>query len=96
MGKSVSAYNARRDFGRILREVADKGNQYIVERHGEQVAAIVPLKVLEWWEAERKAMFDTMRKAAANANMSPEEADRLAEKAVRAVRAKKARAKAAG
>ncbi len=89
MEKTVSAFEARRNFGRILQQVATKGDNVVVERHGEPVAVVVPLHVYEQWQRSRQSFFDKMRVAAERANMSPEEADALAEEAVRAVRASK-------
>ncbi len=93
MEKKVAAFEARRQFGKILQDVLVKGDAFVVERHGEEVAAIVPVQVYRFWQEERKALFDSMRLAAETANMSEEEAMALAEEAVQAVRAEEARKK---
>lgn len=87
MEKTVSAFEARRQFGKILQQVIAKGDAYVVEKHGEPVAAVVPLEVYEKWKREREAFFVQVRQMQARANLSPDEADDLAEEAVKAVRA---------
>ncbi len=87
MEKTVSAFEARRQFGKILQQVIAKGDAYVVEKHGEPVAAVVPLEVYEQWKRERTAFFEQVRQIQARVNLSPNEADELAEEAVQAVRA---------
>ncbi len=86
MEKTVGAFEARRNFGEILQEVAARGDRYVVERHGKAVAAVVPVEVYEQWKRARAEFFAKLRALAETANLSPEEADRLASEAVRAVR----------
>jgi prevent-host-death family protein len=89
MEKTVSAYEARRNFGKVLNEVAGKGDRIVVEKHGEPVAVVVPVEVYKQWQAARQQYFDTIRKMAEEANVPEEEAERLAVEAVRAVRARR-------
>ena len=91
MEKSVGAFEIRRQFGRVLQDVAVKGDSYIVERHGEPVAVVVPVDVYEQWKRGRDAFFDRMNLAAERAAMSPAEADELANAAVEAIRGRTAR-----
>ncbi len=86
MEKTVAAFDARRQFGKILQEILSRGDRFVVERHGEPVAAVVPIEVYEQWKRSRTAFFDRIRAASERANLSPEEAEALAEEAVRAVR----------
>jgi prevent-host-death family protein len=89
MEKQVGAFEARRQLGRVLKEVAGKGDRYIVEYHGEPVAAIVPMPLYEQWKVERKEFFDDMRAIAERANLSEEEGEQLVAEAIAAVRASK-------
>lgn len=86
MEKTASAFQVRRSFGRILQEVAAKGDRVVVERHGEPVAAVVPIDVYNQWKRSRTEFFERMRQAADRADLSPEEAEQLAADAVTAVR----------
>ena len=88
MEKTVGAFDARRQFGRILQDVAVRGDKVVVERHGEPIAAVVPVHVYEQWKRRREAFFAKMRAVSEQASLSPEEAQRIAAESVQAVRAK--------
>ncbi|MGH2558508.1 MAG: type II toxin-antitoxin system Phd/YefM family antitoxin [Thermomicrobiales bacterium] len=87
MVKTLSAWEARRQFGKVLREVSRDNDSFIVESHGEPVAAVVPVRILESWERERRAFFEDMRATAERVNLSQEEADEIINDAIQAVRA---------
>jgi prevent-host-death family protein len=86
MEKTVGAFEIRRNLGKVLQDIAARGDKYIVERHGEPVAAVVPVAVYEQWKHSRNRFFEQLRRAQENANLSPEEADALADEAVQAIR----------
>ena len=60
MRKTVNAVRARGSLGQILEEVYYRGDQYIVERSGKPMAAIVPMEQFEQWRKERAAFFETV------------------------------------
>jgi prevent-host-death family protein len=86
MEKTVGAFEIRRNLGKVLQDIAARGDKYIVERHGEPIAAVVPVEVYEQWKRSRSRLFEQMRRTQANANLSPAEADALAAEAVKAAR----------
>jgi prevent-host-death family protein len=86
MERKIGAFDARRQFGRVLNEVATKGDAYVVERHGEAIAAVVPIALYEQWKRTREAFFDRLEQTARRANMSEAEGMALAREAVQAVR----------
>ena len=86
MEKTVGAYEIRRNLGKVLQAITARGDKYIVERHGEAVAAVVPMEVYEQWKRSRDQFFELLGQSQENANLSPEEADALAQEAVQAVR----------
>jgi prevent-host-death family protein len=86
MEKTVGAFDARRQLGKILKDVAGKGDHYVVNLHGEPVAAVVPIALYERWKRDREALFDEMREISERIDLSPEEADRLTKEAIAAVR----------
>jgi prevent-host-death family protein len=94
MEKTVSAAQARRQFGKLLDAVATCHERVIIERHGEPAAVLVPVNVYQQWQELREAAFNDLfaliERAQANANLSEEEADALAAEAVAAVRAEHA------
>jgi prevent-host-death family protein len=87
MEKRLSAWETRRQFGKVLREVARDGDAVIVESHGEPVVAVVPFERYQQWQQERQAFFNDARATAARVNLSPEEADKIIDEAIAAVRA---------
>jgi prevent-host-death family protein len=86
MEKQLGAFEARRQLGRVLKEVAGKGDRYVVEYHGEPVAAIVPMALYEQWKATGQSFFSQLRATAEQANLSEKEGEELVNEAIRAVR----------
>lgn len=86
MEKTVGAFEIRRNLGRVLQDIAARGDKYIVERQGEAVAVVVPVAVYEQWKQSRNRLFEQLRRAQTHADLSPEEADALAQEAVQAAR----------
>jgi prevent-host-death family protein len=86
---TVGAFEARRRLGKLLDAVGFQGDTVVVEKNGARLAAIVPIDMLEKWEERREAFFEQMRAASERSNLSEEEAMRLADEAVQAVRAEK-------
>ncbi len=86
MEKTVGAFEARRSFGKIIQNVAARGDRYVVERHGEAIAAVVPIEVYEQWKRARGEFFARLRTVSQAADLAPDEAERLAAEAVEATR----------
>ena len=57
MEKTVNALKARQNLGAILEEVYYKGDQYIVERAGKPMAAVVPISQYLQWKKQRERFF---------------------------------------
>ncbi len=87
MEKTIAAFEARRQFGQLLRDVEGRKDRFVIELHGRPAAALVPLEVYHQWRAQWDRAFALMEQAATSAGLSEEDADTLAEKAVAAVRA---------
>lgn len=49
MLKTVNAVKARQNLGQLMNEVYLKNDQYIIERDGKPMVALVPLKHLARW-----------------------------------------------
>jgi prevent-host-death family protein len=89
MERTIGAFEARRNFGKILQEVMVNADNVVIERHGEPVAVVVPVEVYKQWQRSRQTFFRKLQEMAEQANMSPEEADELAAEAVRWARSNK-------
>ena len=86
MEKVIAASEVRRSFGKLIQDVLSRGDQFVIERHGEAVAAVVPIEVYRQWQHRRQAFFDHMRQVSEQANVPDEDAEALAAEAVQAVR----------
>lgn len=83
----VKAFDARRNFGRLLTAVGERGNTVVITKNGERLAAIVPVSMLDEWEKRRAQFFEQMRTISARVDLPEEEAMQLVNQAVQAVRA---------
>jgi prevent-host-death family protein len=81
MEKEMGVTKAREKFGDLVEQVQYQGDTFIINRNGKPAAAIVPIEVYESWKKERAAFFDLFRQAQENANLTSEEAERLASEA---------------
>jgi prevent-host-death family protein len=92
--KTVNALKARQQLGQLLEEVYYKGDQYIIERAGKPMAAVVPLWQLEEWQKRRQRFFGTIDELwDKNKEIEPEVMEQEVTEAVQAVRATPARRK---
>ena len=57
MPKTISAMRARASLGRMLEEVYYRGDQFIIERAGKAMAALVPIEQFEKLRKAREEFF---------------------------------------
>ena len=89
MLKKVNALKARQNLGRLLEEVYYKGDQYVIERAGRPMAAVVPVWQVEERKKRRKRLFGMVEELwRKNKKVRPETIEREVGAAVRAVRTK--------
>lgn len=88
MEKTIGAFEIRRKFGQILQSILG-GDKFIIQWHGQPVAAVVPMSVYEQWKKNRALFFEKLRTAQEQADLSPEEADTVTQEAIQAIRAAK-------
>ena len=62
--KIVTALDARQKFGKIMNAVSFQNDQYIVERKGMPMVAIIPIKKFEQMDKARQRFFRNMSKIA--------------------------------
>ncbi len=92
--KKINALKARQQLGELLEGVYYRGDQYIIERAGKPMAAVVPLWQLEEWQ-QRRAEFFTKVEALwdKTKDVAPEVIEQEVDEAVRTVRKAPARRK---
>jgi len=72
--KQLGITEARKQLARIVDEVKYRGESYVIVRHGEAAAAVVPMEAYRRWEKEREELFDLIRSIqAANPDAEPEQ-----------------------
>jgi len=84
--KELGVTQARKEFSSLVRDVQYQGEAYVISRHGEKAAAVVPMQVYQDWKKQRRDFFDQIREIQGKADLSPEEARDLAAEALEAVR----------
>lgn len=57
MVKKVNALTARQQLSQLLEDVSARGDQYIIERAGKPMAAVVPVWFLDAWQQRRDQFF---------------------------------------
>ncbi len=86
MVKKITAMKARQNLGQIMNEVSIRNDQYIIERNGKPMVAIVPISFIEEREIRKKEFLSIVDEAQKNANISEEEAEKDIQKAIMEVR----------
>jgi prevent-host-death family protein len=87
MVKKVNALKARQNLGQLLEEVYYKGDQYVIERAGKPMAAVVPLWQLEEWQKRRAQFFAAVEEVQQqNQKVKPAIIEQEVREAIRAVR----------
>lgn len=61
MVKRLGVTQIRENLAAIIDDVRTRGDSYVVLRHGEPAAAVVPVEVYEQWRESREALFETIR-----------------------------------
>ena len=57
MEKMINALKARQNLGTLLNEVLLKNDQFIIERNGKPMAAVIPVWQFNQWKEKRRAFF---------------------------------------
>ena len=71
----------------LLKRLFGEDYAYVsLETPDVQVAAVVPIEVYESWKRQRREFFELIRGMQMEADLGPQEAERIAAEAVRAVR----------
>lgn len=86
MDRELGVTQARKNFRDLVEKVQYKGETYIISRHGKPAAAVVPLQVYEYWKQQREDLFRLIREMQQEADLDPEEAEKLAREALNVIR----------
>ena len=61
MQKKISAMKARQNLGQIMNEVSIRGDDYIIERAGKPLVAIIDMEKYQRLEEERQEALQAVR-----------------------------------
>ena len=90
MYKRISALKARQNLGQVMNEVALKGDDYIIERAGKALVAVIPIEKYQSLQREIGEFFESLSKMRANLTREDEkDMDGLIGEAVRSYRKSK-------
>lgn len=94
MARKILDTNSVRDrLGEILDEAHYHGNEFVIQRRGKPMAAIIPYSKYEQLERKRKEAFRVFHEIwEANKDVDPEEVAEAVDRAVAEVRAERRKA----
>lgn len=88
MQRQIGLTEARGKLSEIVNGVLYERDTYIISKQGKPAAAVVPLDILEQWQAERDRLFEVMDEVhEQNRNLDPDELMEVILEAQQAVRA---------
>jgi len=94
MYKRISALKARQTLGQVMNEVALKGDDYIIERAGKPLVAVIPIGKYQSLQREIGEFFESLSKIRTNLRREDEkDMDGLIGEAVRSCRKSKTRSR---
>lgn len=89
MEKRMSAWETRRNFGKVLKDVSMNRRSVVIESHGEEVAVVVPIHIYDSIRRQQKQAIQLLREMGATSSLTEDEAMEIAVEEVRAYRAEK-------
>jgi prevent-host-death family protein len=85
--KTISALKARQNLGQVMNEVSIRGDDYIIERAGKPLVAIIPIEKYQRLQDVKDGFFKTLDEIQAKTVSVPEaEIDEAIAEAVEAAR----------
>jgi prevent-host-death family protein len=94
MYKTISALKARQNLGRVMNEVALRGDEYIIERAGKPLVAMIPMERYQSLQRDWDEFFESLSEMRANIKEEDEnDMDGLIEEAIQSYRKPKAKTK---
>lgn len=94
MYKKISALKVRQNLGQVMNEVALRGDEYIIERAGKPLVAMIPIEKYQSLQEDLDKVFESLDKIRTNVkDESPNVMDGLIDEALQSYRKAKAKTK---
>ncbi|HYP20928.1 MAG TPA: hypothetical protein VEY08_12710 [Chloroflexia bacterium] len=87
--RKVTGDEAQLNLRELLEELASGKGELLIEQDADSLFVVLPLDAYDRKRLARERVARTLEEKARNANLDPDEADKLAEEAVRWARANK-------
>ena len=85
MLKKISALKARQNLGQIMNEVSIRGDDYVIERAGKPLVAIIAMEKYQRLQEDQDAAFQALRNIWQKMEgVEPQEVERAVEEALAA------------
>ncbi|MEW6388559.1 MAG: type II toxin-antitoxin system Phd/YefM family antitoxin [Thermodesulfobacteriota bacterium] len=85
MLKKISALKARQNLGQIMNEVSLRGDDYVIERAGKPLVAIIAMEKYQRLQEDQDAAFQALRNIWQKMEgVEPQEVEEAIEEATRA------------
>ena len=87
MVKTISAMKIRQNLGQVMNEVALRGDEYVIERAGKPMVAIIPMEKYRKLQRDLDDFYAEVQEfQAASKNADPQEVSQAIEAAVLAAK----------
>ena len=84
MQKTISAMKARQNLGQVMNEVALRGDDYIIERAGKPLVAIIPIEKYQKLQRDRDDFYGLVQQFQESArNVDTKELDEAIDEAIK-------------
>jgi prevent-host-death family protein len=94
MYKKISALKVRQNLGQVMNEVALRGDEYIIERAGKPLVAMIPIEKYQSLQEDLDKVFESLDKIRTNVkDENPNVMDGLIDEALQSYRKAKAKTK---
>jgi prevent-host-death family protein len=94
MYKKISALKVRQNLGQVMNEVALRGDEYIIERAGKPLVAMIPIEKYQSFQEDLDKVFESLDKVRTNVkDENPNVMDGLIDEALQSYRKAKAKTK---
>ncbi len=87
MVKKISAMKVRQNLGQVMNEVALRGDDYIVERAGKAIVAIIPMEKYQRLQQDLDDFYSAVKEFQKSVkDVEPQELDAAIEEAIQAAK----------